>query len=287
MSEDEPQKRRGRKRSNTVKAPVEEVEPEAPQARPRVTRGLVSVLKVIAFIVLLGSAIGGFAYGANRFFVSTSRFAIRHVEAEGSRRFGEDQLLSLAGITRGDNLFSIDLATAEQELSSNPWIASARLTRRIPDTITVSVTEHVAVALAAIDNSLYLVTEDGYPIKPLEEGDSSDFPIVSGVSAEDLQVDRDRALERIAGGIAILRRYERLPMAESYGAQEINLASDGAVQMVVGTSGITFNLGQGPFRQKLLMAGRVLGKLRAKRQTPSIVFLDNQAHPERVVVRLR
>jgi cell division protein FtsQ len=287
MSDDEPPKRRGRKRTNSVKAPSEETEPEAAPPSPRISRALTAVLKVVTFVVLLGTAIGGFAYGANHFFVSTSRFAIRHIEAEGSRRFGEDQLLGLAGISRGDNLFSIDLPTAEQQLSSNPWIESARLTRRIPDTLTVVVTEHVAVALASIDESLYLVTEDGYPIKPFEEGDSHNFPVISGVSAEDLRVDRARALERIASAIAILRRYERLPMADAYAAQEINMASDGAVQLVVGNSAITFNLGQGPFRQKLLMAGRVLGKLGAKRQTPSIVFLDNQAHPERVVVRLR
>jgi hypothetical protein len=35
------------------------------------------------------------------------------------------------------------------------------------------------------------------------------------------------------------------------------------------------------------MAERVLGKLGQKGQVPGIVFADNEAHPERVVVRMR
>ena len=35
------------------------------------------------------------------------------------------------------------------------------------------------------------------------------------------------------------------------------------------------------------MAAQVLGELGAKGRTPGIVFLDNEAHPERVVVRMR
>ena len=65
------------------------------------------------------------------------------------------------------------------------------------------------------------------------------------------------------------------------------MADDGTTTLVVGSSGITFHLGKGPVRQKLLMAARVLARVRARQQTPTIVFLDNEAHPERVVVRLR
>jgi hypothetical protein len=35
------------------------------------------------------------------------------------------------------------------------------------------------------------------------------------------------------------------------------------------------------------MAERVISELRQKGRAPGIVFLDNEAHPERVVVRMR
>ncbi len=273
-----------RRRRKVVSAPCEE---RVAEERPSRLAWLASAFKLVVFFCLLVSAVGGFAYGAKQFFVSTSRFAVEKVEVEGSRRFGEQQLLALAGIARGDNLFALDLEKAERELASNPWISSAQISRRLPDSLKVSVTEHVAAAIATIDGVMYLVTREGLPIKVVDENDHIDYPVVTGVSAEALKIDRARALERIAAAIAIVDRYERLPLAKVYAPQEIHAAEDGDVSMVVGDSAISLQLGKGPFRQKLLMAGRVVGKLRARQQTPSIIFLDNQAHPERVVVRLR
>jgi cell division protein FtsQ len=288
MSKDraQPDTTRRVRRKNTVQAPDEVVEHAEGEQR-RGGAWVVSVAKMVAFLLTLVVAVGGFAYGANRFFVSTSRFSIEKVEAEGNRRFSDATLLRLAGISRGDNLFALDLEAAERQLASDPWIESAQITRRIPDTVSIAVTEHTAAALASLDGVLYLVTREGLPIKTVAEGDSADYPVVTGVTAEDLKVDRERGLERVAFGIALLKRYERLPLARAVAAQEIHMDSDGSVRLVVGSSGITFHLGKGPFRQKLLMAARVLDKVRARRQTPQIVFLDNQAHPERVVVRMR
>jgi cell division protein FtsQ len=276
------------RRRKTVVAPEEE--PPLDDSGPEARRGLgwaLGVIKTACYLVVLAAAVGGFAYGANHFFVTTERFGIEQVEAEGSRRFSDEQLLSLAGVARGDNLFALDLEEAERRLSGNPWIATARITRKIPDTLTIRVTEHVAAALASIDSTLYLVTRDGLPIKALEPGESSDYAIVTGVDAEALRLDRERALERVAAGVGVLARYHRLPLSKGYPAQEVNMAEDGNISLVVGNSGITFHLGKGPVRQKLLMAARVLARVRARKQTPTIVFLDNEAHPERVVVRLR
>ena len=40
-------------------------------------------------------------------------------------------------------------------------------------------------------------------------------------------------------------------------------------------------------RQRLLMAERVIQETRQGGRLPGVVFADNQAHPERVVVRMR
>lgn len=287
MDDASPRKPRGRKRRRTVVEAPDELPVEAPGPTRSRLGFVASVAKLCLLIGVLFGAVAGFAYAANRFFVTTTRFAIEQVQVEGSRRFGDAQILTMAGVQRGDNLFALDLEAAERALTNNPWIVAAHLTRRIPDTLEIQVEEHAAAALAAIDGALYLVTQDGTPIKPVAEGDETDYPVVTGVGAEALRADRDRALERIAAGIAILERYARLSVAKAYAAQEIHMSDDGSVSLVVGDRGVTFHLGQGPFRQKMLMAARVMGKLRARQQTPTIVFLDNQAHPERVVVRLR
>jgi cell division protein FtsQ len=54
----------------------------------------------------------------------------------------------------------------------------------------------------------------------------------------------------------------------------------------VGHKGIALYLGFGPWSKKFAIAERIFAKLQAQRSTPSFVFLDNRAHPERVVVRV-
>jgi cell division protein FtsQ len=70
-------------------------------------------------------------------------------------------------------------------------------------------------------------------------------------------------------------------------ARAVRLCHGHAGVLVVGELGVSLVVGKGPVEQKLLMAARVLGKVRAKGELPKVVFLDNEAHPERVVVRLR
>jgi cell division protein FtsQ len=242
------------------------------------------------FLLVLGLLAGsmtGVVVAANRFLTTTSRFAVLQIQSEGSRRFGEEQLLGLAGAKRGDNLFALDLDQMEAKLTQNPWIASAKLTRQLPDRLQIVVTEHVAAALSIIDQELYLVTRQGQPITAVGDGDVPNLPVITGVTGEDVRTDRPRALERIAAGIEIYERYDRMPIAKVYSVQEVNLSAEGNVTLVVGDAGISLVLGKGPVKPKLLMAARIIGKVKERGQTPSIVFLDNQAHPERVVVRMR
>jgi cell division protein FtsQ len=241
---------------------------------------------VLGTALVLGTA-SAIAFSAYRFLVTSSRFAIDRAEVSGSRRFTEEQVLALSGTRVGANLFALDVAAAERALTTNAWIISARVTRKLPSTLVITVTERVPAALAVLDGGLFLLTRDGHTIKAVESGDETDFPIVTGLSLADLNTDRTRATELVSNALAVQREYERLPMSKIYPTEEIHLEEDGKLSLVVGTKGMTLYLGKESYRQKLLMASRVVGNLRARGQVPAVVFLDNSAHPERVVARMR
>jgi len=116
--------------------------------------------------------------------------------------------------------------------------------------------------------------------------------VITGLSEENLAADRVRELERLAMALTVLRQYARLPLSRSNPAQEVGLQPSGGVTLVVGTPPISLELGEardsaGAWRKKLLMAARVYAKLQARGQRAGIIFLDNSAHPERVVARMR
>ncbi len=243
-------------------------------------------LKALIGLLLIASAAGLVAFGARHFATTSDRFAIHELQAEGNRRFTAEALAQLGGVKRGDNLFATDELRVQRALLEDPWIASAKVTRKLPSTLVFEVEEYSARALAAIGEKLYLVTRDGHPID-VAGPNELDFPVVTGVTVEEIAADRLRAKRRIAHAVGILQRYEQMPMAASYAPQELHLSDDDAVTLVVGRSGVSLQLGTGNVRQRLQMAARILSRVRSRGEVPSVVFLDNEAHPERVVVRLR
>lgn len=274
-------KKAGSKRGAFDDEPVAVTEP------PGIFMRMWSATKLMSgILVVLGAALA-LAWGLQRYALTTPRFAIQKLDVTGSLRRSPSQLVKQAGVKLGDNLFAVDTEVAQQKLLEDPWIASAKVERRIPATLGVHVEEREAQALASIGGGLYLISREGEPFKLFEDGDPRDLPVISGITAEDMSRDRPRQLDRIRVGMQVLRQYARVPMSKVHAPQEVNLGDDGDVVLSIGKSGIALHLGRGPWRTKLVMAWRVMGSLSSKGRLPRIVFLDNQAHPERVVVRMK
>ena len=241
---------------------------------------------MVGLAVVVGASTA-VAYSLHRYALTTTRFGIQKVELEGAKRYSLDQIRTLAGIELGKNLFSFDTQAAEEKLLRDPWLSSAHVVRKLPATLRVELTEREAVAVGVLGDKPFLVTADGEPFKELKGDDPSDLPLLTGVSAADWARDRLGAEERFRVGVDLIRQYERLPMAHVHPPEEVSLASSGFTVLTVGRQGIALELGRPPFARKLAMAADVVGELAAKGRTPGIVFLDNEAHPERVVVRMR
>jgi cell division protein FtsQ len=243
--------------------------------------------KLLAGVLVVVSASLGVAWGAHRYALRSPRFAITAVELHGAERLDEREVMRLAGIERGKNIFALDTQNAERRLLDNAWVAQVKVVRKLPQTIVVELTERDAAAVATIGDHLYLVARSGEPFKRLEPGDPFDLVTITGISAENLARDRAREVERISKGLEVLRQYDRVSLSKVHVAQELHLTDTGEAVLSVGKTGIALHLGHGPWRKKLLMAERVVTQMQQKAKPPGIVFLDNRAHPERVVVRMR
>jgi cell division protein FtsQ len=246
-----------------------------------------SAAKLASGLAVVVSASLAVAWSAHHYALTSPRFAIRTVDLIGAHRLTLDEMKSESGVTVGANIFALDTDAAERKLLENPWISEVKLTRRLPNTLRVELSEREAAAVVSLGEHLYLVTREGEPFKEIQAGDPYDLPLITGASAENLARDRVREIERIQTGLEVLHQFERVPLSKVYPAEEVHLADAGDVTLTAGKDGVTLELGTGPWRKKLLMAEEVVGELRKKGRTPGIVFLDNTAHPERVVVRMR
>lgn len=246
-----------------------------------------SLVKILVGVLLVISTASVLAWGAHRYALTTPRFAIDEIVVEGTRRLTREQVLSLSGVQSGDNIFQVDLEEVEVALLENPWVLSARVLRRLPGSLRIELTERVPQALLVLGGHTFLVSEDAEPFKRLEPGDPHDFPSITGLDLDAWARNRPAEQARLVEALGLLNAYERVPLSQAYPAEELHLDSLGFAILTVGSEGIALHLGASPWREKLARAVQVIQKTQAAGGRPGVIFLDNEAHPERVVVRVK
>ncbi len=281
-------KRTAKKTSRAPKDPhVEPTEERVAKASGGTKAYVVAGLKVVLGAAMIVGLSAAFAFALHRYARQTPRFAITEIAVEGTRRLLRQEVLGAAGIDVGENIFVLDVDEAEKRLIESPWIKHARVTRRLPGSVKVQILEREPVALALLGDQIFLVSQEGEPFKPMGVGDPHDLPLVTGLSLRELRRDRRAEIRRLKDALVLLRDYETLALGRALPPEEVHLTNDGMAVLTVGKQGLALHLGAPPFKSKLLRAAKIVERTKDKGGKPGVVFLDNQAHPERVVVRLR
>jgi cell division protein FtsQ len=226
-------------------------------------------------------------WGLVRYTRTSPRFAIRNLEIQGTIHATPADLGKLGGIEIGANIFGLDVEVSRARVLQNPWIERVSVSRRLPGTVRVDVVEREPAAIVALGAQLYFATREGEPFKRVEGGDPSDLPIITGIGLEQVTRDRAGAVATIRRALDLAAEYERVPPARTLPIQEVHADEDGTLMLVVGKDPVVLHMGRGPYRQPLEQATRVLAEVASRHAQAGTVFLDNEAHPERVVVRMR
>jgi cell division protein FtsQ len=289
--------KRRKSAAGTIEAPEERVllgaeatdeEAFEDEARPGISRARIGeVLRLVAGVVVTVAAALLCVWGLVRYTRTSPRFGIKVVHVQGNVHRSPEDIARAGRIAPEHNIFTTDLEAAQGRLLGDPWIERVSLRRKLPGTVIVDVVEREAHAMVALGPDLYLVTRQGELFKKYEPGDPYDLPVVSGIRAEDVAQDRAGAVALIRRALDVVTDYEHTAAAKTHAVQEAHLEDDGGIVLVVGKDATALHLGRGPYRQSLEQASRVLFELQSRKGQASVVYLDNEAHPERVVVRMR
>jgi len=84
-------------------------------------------------------------------------FAARRVEVTGETHLSRAEVLRMARVDRGTNLFWFRAGVVETRLLRSPWIAEAIVTRSLPSTLRIAIRERRAVAQVRARPHLFLV----------------------------------------------------------------------------------------------------------------------------------
>lgn len=89
-------------------------------------------------------------------------FRVDDIQVTGNQRYTAQEIIDVAGVKQGDNLFAVQAATLSRQVQSRlPYIRTVSVRRVLPDGLTIAVTEGKAVAAIAQEGRWWLLDEDG------------------------------------------------------------------------------------------------------------------------------
>jgi cell division protein FtsQ len=134
---------------------------------------------------------------------SSDVFAVRYVSVPVGEHVPVGALRTVLAPASGHNLLRISTSDLEEALSAIPWVKAAKVYRRFPDSLEVTLEEHSPVAEVRDPEGVdWLLAEDG---TVLEQVDPTALPLPRIVVEGDI---RPRA-----GGVVPTRVVEGIPLA--------------------------------------------------------------------------
>ena len=234
--------------------------------------GLLALLASLAWIVL---QLDGWA-------ASSPRLALRTVRVQGLHRATENELLRMAGVAPGMNLWSLDPAAVAQAMGAHPWVRTVEVSRNLPDTLQLRVEERVPVALASL-GELYVVDADGAPFKRVSSAETLDLPLLTGLTREAAEKDPAGTAARLREALTVAEAYQRA--FERPRLSEVQLGEAGFA--LIAADGVRVVLGRDDLEGQLRRLQRVQDELRQRGLLASAIHLENRVRPGWVAVQVQ
>ena len=116
-------------------------------------------------------------------------FKVEKIEVSGNSKYTEEEIISASGIHTGDNLFFINrIGAGSRVVVKLPYIDSVKITRSLPNSVTITVEESKAAACIASGDELWSISSTGKYLSKLSDKDAELLPQVKGISVSGAQV---------------------------------------------------------------------------------------------------
>lgn len=205
-------------------------------------------------------------------------FSVQEIRVRGGERVGGSEIVAMAGMNRGMNIWKVDPAAIERKVGRHPWVKRVLVRRELPRRVVIEVEEREAKAIVVLDK-LYYVDPDGFVFKEVEQGEKADLPMLTGLEQADLTAQVHTTRQKIRQALQLADMMAGGPLAIS----EIHFAQGGLVFYPMAYP-VAVQMGWGEWQGKLERLERVLSMWKDRERQLASLDLSFR---DQVVVRLR
>lgn len=137
-------------------------------------RGLPRVTRFVLLAMLVLTAF--------YFFLQSSLFAVTEVRVEGNRLVASAEIVRLAALPAGTNLWRLDERQVLARLATHPLLEQVQLRRRLPGTVVLRVREREALAMLQGAGGFLVVDKYGAVMEKVPRLADRRLPLVSGLT---------------------------------------------------------------------------------------------------------
>ena len=115
--------------------------------------------------------------------VGRAGFTVRHIDVTGIDRMDRTSVYAVALDQQSIAMPLVDLEGVRQKLLKYGWVADARVSRRLPDTLAIEIVERKPAAVWQHSQQLTLVDAEGVALEPVSLNAMPNLPLVIGPDA--------------------------------------------------------------------------------------------------------
>ena len=164
-------------------------------------------------------------------------FRVENIEVSGQSAYTAEQIISAAEVEQGDNLFfSINkFKVMRQVLSRLPYVDEISVSRRLPDTLVINVSECVPAAAIQGSDAWWIIDTKGKILERADETRAAEFPPLTGLTPDspvvgsqlEVAEGEENKLESLEKLFAALAARGMTHQAESFDLTAINFIKMG------------------------------------------------------------
>ena len=152
------------------------------------------VLVLVGIVVWLWHESGSIAAASLRL-TQKMHFAVKDVVVIGRQQTTKDDLNAAINVNVGDAILGVDPDVVQARVSKLPWVSSAIVVRRLPDTIIVRITERGPMARWQHKGRNVVIDAQGHELSDAKVEQFPNLPLVVGDGAEKNAKDLIEALK--------------------------------------------------------------------------------------------
>lgn len=200
-------------------------------ARAGVTRPDGRFHRTAAVFALLAAIVAAtllFAYGARQTgrlaFAANPLFTLRRLDFVSDGRMSPDLIRDYARVRAGQNLFDVDLREIRAALAAVPLVKDATVARRLPDGLTIRVTERTPLARVTMPGTglTLAVDREGHVLGP---GSASPaLPAIGGLAEPGLRPGMRLSDPKAAEALALLDMCDRTKLCQYVPIREVDVS---------------------------------------------------------------